>query len=72
MLIRALLMKVNTKNHQMEHCPCPKYGMIYILKFTSQKKNLKNEQALKFTFPIMLLLNNHKYQQIPKILDGPK
>ena len=46
--------------------------MIYILKFTSQKKNLKNEQALKFTFAIMLLLNNHKYQQIPKILDDPK
>ena len=24
----ALFLNVNTKNPQMEHCPCPKYGMI--------------------------------------------
>ena len=25
----TLFINVNTKNPQMEHCPCPKYGMIY-------------------------------------------
>ena len=24
----ALFLNVNTKNPQMEHCPCPKYGTI--------------------------------------------
>ena len=24
----ALFLNVTTKNPQMEHCPCPKYGMI--------------------------------------------
>ena len=25
----TLFINVNTKNPQMEHCPCPKYGMIH-------------------------------------------
>ena len=29
MVRRALLITVNTRHPQMEHCPCPKYGMIY-------------------------------------------
>ena len=49
----ALFMNVNTKNPQMEHCPCPKYGMICspdIYKLQIRNKHLKNEQELKFTF----------------------
>ena len=36
----APIMNVSTKNPQMEHCPCPKYDMIYRpdLQFTGQKK----------------------------------
>ena len=36
----APIMNVNTKNPQMEHCPCPKYDMICRpdLQFTGQKK----------------------------------
>ena len=58
----APIMNVNTKNPQMEHCPCPKYDMIYrpdMYNLQVRKKHLKNEQELKFTFQIISLLNNH-------------
>ena len=45
------MMNANTKNHQMEHCPCPKYGMIYGPdKYSLQvsKKTSENEQVLKY------------------------
>ena len=58
-----LIFYVNTKNPQMEHCPCPKIGMIYRpawhVQFTGQKKkNPKNKQEPKLTFQSMPLLNN--------------
>ena len=40
-------MNSNTKNPQMEHCPCPKYGMIYrpnLYSIRVRKKHLKNVQ----------------------------
>ena len=55
-------MNVNTKNPQMEHCPCPNSGMVYrpdMYNLQVRKKHLKNEQDLKFTFQVMPLLNNH-------------
>ena len=58
----ALFMNVNTKNPQMEHCPCPNYGMVYrpdMYNLQVRKKHLKNEQDLKFTFQVMPPLNNH-------------
>ena len=60
----ALFMNVNTETSQMEHCPCPKYGMIYspdIYNLQIRNKHLKNEQEL------MPLLNNHQYQHCLKI-----
>ena len=53
----APFMNANTKNSQMRHCPCPKYGMIYrpnINDLRFRKKHLKNDQELKFTFQNML------------------
>ena len=59
-------MNVNTKNPQIEHCPCPKYSMIYrpdIYNLQVRKKHLKNEQE----FQNMPLLNDLQYQNCPKI-----
>ena len=45
-------MNASTKNSQMKHCPCPKYGIIYRPDLTNsqvKQKHLKNDQKLKFT-----------------------
>ena len=63
-------MNANTKNAQMEHCACPKYGIIYkphLHNLKARKKHLKNDQELKFTFQNMSLLNNLQYKHCPKI-----
>ena len=68
-------MNANTKNPQMENCPCPNYGIIYkpdMYNLQVRKKHLKRKQELKFTFQIMPPSNNHQYQHWPKIQDGLK
>ena len=48
-------MNGNTKNPQLEHCPCPKYGMIYMADLHNlqvRKNHLKNDQELKFTLKV--------------------
>ena len=53
----------------MEHCPRPKYGMIYrpdMHNLQIRKKHLKNKQELKFIFQIMPLLNNYQISTLPK------
>ena len=64
-------MNANAKSPQMEHCSCPKNGMILAytgLTYTigPKKKYLKNGKELKFTFQNMPLLNNLQYH-CPKI-----
>ena len=46
----ALFMKVNTKKPQIEHCPCPKYGMIYkpdMCNLQVRQKHLKKKARVK-------------------------
>ena len=68
----ALFMNVSTKNPEMEHCPCPNYGMIYrpdMYNLQVRKKHLKNEQALskrKIHLSDNATINNHQYQHCPK------
>ena len=57
----ALFMNANTKNPHLEHCPCPKYGIIYkpgLYNLKARKKHLKNDQELKFILQNVPLLNN--------------
>ena len=70
MVKRKIFMNVNTKNPQMGHCPCLKYGMIYGLNMYNlqvRKKHLKNEQELKFTIQIRPLLSKHQFQHCSNI-----
>ena len=64
----------NTRKAQMEHCPCPKHGMIHgvihmhdLYNLQVRKKHMKNYQELKFAFQNLPPLNNLKYQNCPKI-----
>ena len=76
MVTLPVLMNANTKYSQMKYSPYPKYGMIYSPDMDNlqigQKKHLKNDQELKFTFHNMSLLNKLQYQHCFKIYNGPK
>ena len=64
-------MNANTKDSQIKHYPCPKYIGIkryrnIVIKFTEQKKHLKNDQEFKIYLSKYAIIKKLQYQHCQK------